>query len=253
MKVNVNKPAYVLVFSAAVSAAFTAAIMTLHALTAGAAERNARLYEQRSVVEVFGLGGAGRMTDEQVLRTYGRRVRQLDVPLRDPQTGTGFNDPGGGAGAAKTLVARDADGRLLGYALPVWGIGFWARIDGYLAVTPDLKKVIGIVFLRHSETPGLGGRITEPAWRKQFRGLNVAPPAGGGRYIYIGGERPGSQGSGRFGRHVDAITGATGTSAAVERFLNERLAEFDRAAKAAGLGQDRPEGARWRSRANASS
>ena len=37
------------------------------------------------------------------------------------------------------------------------------------------------------------------------------------------------------GRHVDAVTGATGTSTAVERFLNENIPAFRRAAKAAGL------------------
>ena len=236
MKPPVNSPAYVLAFAAVVATAFTAAIMTLHALTAPAAERNATLYEQRAVVEVFGLAAGRKLTDRQVLETYRRRIRPLSRRLADPQTGAVFNDPDGAS--ARTLVATTApagSGRaeVVGYAFPVWGVGFWARIDGYLAVTPDLRRVIGIVFVRHSETPGLGGRLTEPAWRGRFAGLDVSAPRAGGKYIYIGGERPGSPASDRHGRHVDAITGATGTSAAVEKFLNERIEQFRRAAAGA--------------------
>jgi len=231
---DVNKPGYVLVFSAVVSAAFTGAIMTLHALSADAAARNARLFERKGVVEVFGLGTAAEMSDDEILDTYERRITPLDVPLRDPETGTVFNDPNA-AGGAKTLVARGPGGEVLGYALPVWGVGFWARIDGYLALTPGLDRIVGVVFLRHSETPGLGGRLTEPRWRAGFKGLNVQPPRAGEKYLYVGGEAPASPDHPKHGRHVDAITGATGTSSAVERFLNDRLAEFHRAAAAAGL------------------
>ena len=124
---------------------------------------------------------------------------------------------------------------VLGYAFDVSGVGFWARIDGYLAVTPDLGRVIGVVFLQHSETPGLGGRLTEARWRGKFRGLDVTAPAAGGPFLTIGGEVPAGPESPRYGRHVEAITGATGTSTAVATFLNQRIAEFRRAAKAAGL------------------
>lgn len=39
------------------------------------------------------------------------------------------------------------------------------------ALKPDLPEITGVVFLWHSETPGLGGLIAEPQFRRQFRGL----------------------------------------------------------------------------------
>jgi Na+-transporting NADH:ubiquinone oxidoreductase subunit C len=121
---------------------------------------------------------------------------------------------------------------LIGIAFPISGVGFWNLISGYFAVTPDGSKAIGVVFIQQGETPGLGGRITEQPWRKQFQGLNIAPPEGGGKFIYIGSAAPGAAQAS--GRSVNAITGATQTSVAVENFLNADLARFHRAMAAAG-------------------
>ena len=228
MKADVNSPRYVVMFAATVSAAFTAAIMALHAATQGVVERNAQLYRQRALVEVFGLDAGGTLTDEEVRRAYAEHVRP----------GGTITDPAGGA-AFEVVEARERQPggaeRVTAYAFGVWGVGFWARIDGYLAVTPELAKAVGIVFVKHTETPGLGGRITEAAWRRKFVGLDVRPPAPGAKYVYVGGDEPAGAGSPRYGRRVDAISGATGTSRAVEKFLNERIAEFRRAAAAAGM------------------
>ena len=86
-----------------------------------------------------------------------------------------------------------------------------------------------MVFIEQAETPGLGGRITEDAFEQQFKGLNAAPPEQGRQYIYVARERPENRNDPRFGRSVDAITGATQTSMAVERLLNADLEQFRRA------------------------
>ncbi|HAU36698.1 MAG TPA: hypothetical protein DCX07_03145 [Phycisphaerales bacterium] len=248
MKFNPNKsPAYVIVFAAIVSAAFAAAIMALHAAGAGAVRRNERLMEEKALVDLFGLADVRSLNDGEITRLVRTRIagyanagddpsdeRRREILLTDPQTGAKI----------PLLVAfrHDLDPRakvdlhdkanILAYALPISGVGFWARIDGWLAVTPDLSRTVGIVFLRHSETPGLGGRITESEFRDQFRrGVSVTPPPDGGKFIEISRASAGQQNP----RHVDAITGATGTSTAVERFVNRDLAAFRRAAAAAGL------------------
>lgn len=235
MKFDVNSPGYVLVFAAVVSTLFTGAIMALQAVSEPAAEAARRLYEEKSLVTVFHLGGEEPLSDQRIRELYAEQIRPLDLPLVDPETGAVFNNPDPNAGPLRprTFVARTAEGDIIGYALPVSGIGFWSQIDAYLAVTPDFETAIGIVVVRHQETPGLGGRITEPKWRQQFEGLKIGQPVEG-QYVYIGGDEPGED-SPRHGRHVDAVTGATGTSTAVERFLNTDIERFRRAAQAAGL------------------
>jgi len=210
-----DRPAYVIVYAAVIAAVFTGAIMALHGVTQPIVERNEKLFEQKAMVELFGLGDVDALTEQQIVDLYEQRILPV-VTTTDPQTGQEF----------EVYRAFGDDGRLIGQAFSITGTGFWARIDGYLAVNPDMTRIIGITFLQHQETPGLGGRITERAWREEFAGLDFTPGPGG-QAIHIGGDAP-EPGSQRFGRHVDAISGATGTSSAVERFLNEQIEAFRR-------------------------
>jgi hypothetical protein len=217
--------------------------MSLHAMARPIVEANEQLFHQRALVEVFALDEGKTLTDAEVGEVYASRIRPIDRAIVDPETGTAFNvppDQGGGRGPRtyRAVIVDERTGQetLLGYAFPIWGVGFWARIDGYMAVSSDLRRSLGIVFIRHTETPGLGGRITERTWRKKFEGLDVTEPTAPGQVLYIGGQ---STGPLRKDRHVDAVTGATGTSQAVEAFLGRRIAEFRRA-MSADAGKERP-------------
>ena len=210
-----DRPAYVIVYAAVIAAVFTGAIMALHGVTQPIVERNEQLYEQKAMVELFGLDNVDALSDQQVVDLYDSRIHR-EENVTDPQTDQTF----------EVYSAVDDQGELI-YAFSITGTGFWARIDGYLAVTPDLSRCIGITFLQHQETPGLGGRITEPEFREQFNGLDLTAPEEG-LFVYIRHDAPAPD-SPRAARHVDAITGATGTSSAVERFLNEQIAAYRRA------------------------
>lgn len=233
MKIDTKKPLYVAGFSVVTSVVFTLAIMVVQVATKGAVERNQRLLEQKALVDILRLGDIRAMTPEQISSTFDTRTQRRKV--RDPQTGR----------EVEIVVAHEGaagQSKVTGYAVPVQGIGFWELISGYLGVTADLKKVTGIAILRQAETPGLGGEITQEHWRRRWEGLSIDRPARDDKYVYVGGSKPESPQDPRQGRHVEAITGATGTSVAVERFVNEDLAVFRRAAEAAGLAGGAQEG-----------
>jgi Na+-transporting NADH:ubiquinone oxidoreductase subunit C len=119
-------------------------------------------------------------------------------------------------------VGYKEDGRtILGYAFPVGGSGFWGPIQGIVGVGSDAKKVLGIAFYKHMETPGLGGRITEDWFSNQFMGLPLFPIKGDQKIFYL--KPAGTSGA---PNELDAITGATNTSSAVESFLNDELDYF---------------------------
>ena len=113
--------------------------------------------------------------------------------------------------------AYDESGKPAGYAFRFEGKGFWGRISGLLALKEDLDTIEGIIFTSHNETPGLGARIDEPWFRKQFKGLKLSNTAEGGKYITVGG------GEAKAANRVDAITGATMTSSLLEKLLNHDL------------------------------
>lgn len=132
------------------------------------------------------------------------------------------------------LGYEEAGDRLVGIAFVAGGPGFWGPIEAMVAVDGSAGVVIGVNFFRHTETPGLGARITEPHFRDQFRGLSLkGKEASSGESFF----RLVPAGTASSADELDAITGATRTSEAVERFLNRELKRFvDTQAKGTGEG-----------------
>lgn len=116
----------------------------------------------------------------------------------------------------KALYYIEENGKLKAYAVPVEGPGVWGSIEAYVGISSDYDRVLGLAFISHSETPGLGGRISEEEYKVQFRDLEINDANSEDYLIY----RPAP------GGNVDAITGATGTSKAVVNFLNADIKEF---------------------------
>lgn len=56
------------------------------------------------------------------------------------------------------------DGKLALLVLPVYGKGYQSTIHAYLALSSDLESVAALSIYEQGETPGLGTRITDPAW-----------------------------------------------------------------------------------------
>ena len=100
---------------------------------------------------------------------------------------------------------KSADGKVETYVFPVRGMGLWSMMQGYMAVKPDFQTVVGLTFYDQKETPGLGGEVMNPQWKKKWPG----------KQIYDGGDVclrviKGDQSSNPYG--VDGLAGATITS-----------------------------------------
>lgn len=108
------------------------------------------------------------------------------------------------------------NGKETAYAIPFDGAGLWGLVTGYMGLNQDYTKIIGIEFVTQSETPGLGGRISEEFYKKQFRNIDISTSSQG-NYIIS---------SPALNSNVDAIAGATLTSMAVVKLLNEDLTSF---------------------------
>lgn len=145
-------------------------------------------------------------------------VFNIDIPSDDPkEIEEIFN---------KYVEKAEVDGETLymvkegdtiaGYAFPIGGTALWGTVEGYAAVSGDYSKLLGIDFVSHSETPGLGGRISEDWFKEQFRGLDLTKAKNGEYIIY----RPQQNGN------VDSIAGATQTSKSVSKFINKDIFEF---------------------------
>ncbi len=119
--------------------------------------------------------------------------------------------PEGDADEPVVYGAYDADGSLLGYAIPAQGAGFQDTIRLLDGFDPDSENVIGMRVLDSRETPGLGDKIIkDQKFVGSFDQLETSPAM----EVVGKGKKTGAN-------QVEAISGATISSKAVVNILLE--------------------------------
>ena len=114
-------------------------------------------------------------------------------------------------------MVEDEQGEIETLILPIHGYGLWSTLYGFMALESDLKTVVGLGFYQHAETPGLGGEVDNPNWKKQWTGKVVYDESGDVDISVIKG---GVDSNSPNAEHqVDALAGATLTSRGVENLV----------------------------------
>jgi len=194
---------YTVCYMIMVAAVFTAGVTFAKLQTQEKIRLNEEAELQRVVLGALGIIDRDNPPDALGVRElYEKRV--TEEPVQGLTLYSGYAD--------------DERKALIGYAFPIGGMGLWSRIEGILAVDGQMRTIKGIDFTKHAETPGLGARITEKQFRKEFEGKILSKKEGTDKYIEL--ISPGA----KAGPHdVHAVTGATLTSKGLERFLNEDI------------------------------
>jgi len=169
-------------------------VSALHLATAQRVNRNADLYLQRAVME----------------------VADVTVPADAAAVSRWFAESveAEPAGAPTRFRVRDAVTRdTVALAFKCRGRGLWGTITAVVGMAPDGRTFRQLRILDQNETPGLGARIGEPWFMRQTAGkrgpLKLVPE----------GTRSAQP------NEIDAVTGATISSAAVRDMLNRLLDE----------------------------
>lgn len=194
---------YPVVFMIAVTAVFTFLLAFINASTIDEIKRQENLALQRSILYVFNIT-FDETNDDEVTALYEAAITTETI-----------ND--------RAVYIYKENNLINGYAFQFSGSGLWGTITGHIAFTTSFDKIMGVNFISHSETPGLGGRIDELWYKDQFR--DITPNLSGEAIIY----RPAD------GGNVDAITGATLTSKSVRKMINAFIPEIRTFAEKEGL------------------
>lgn len=131
----------------------------------------------------------------------------------DPQQSTALTPEQDAAGIglrpnfAPAYLLRGKDGLAL-VVLPVYGKGYQSTIRAYLALQGDLNTIAGLSIYEQGETPGLGSRITDPAWLGHWSDKQAADPQGNITITLV-------RGAAASASEVNGITGATRSSTGV--------------------------------------
>ena len=192
-----DHPLYTVLYTVLLCAISATLLTFVNTHWADAIRANEQYSRTAAAVDAFGLCAA-EATRSQVLEAYttGIRVRRR--------------------GEMEVLEAH-RDGALIGYGLDLVTAGKYGIIRGIVAISAEKDRLLGLRIYQQNETPGLGGRIAEPAWLAQFSGKPLSTPEGTGIVIS----------STLRGPHVvDAITGASKTTFSLGQALNTAIASF---------------------------
>ena len=174
-----------IVFVLVLGSILTAALVAVNTVTTPVIEKNEEIAAKSSILGALGIS----FDQGKVEEVFASNVEQRE------QNGMTY------------YVAENGD-----IAFPYSGSGLWGPIEGIIAIQPDFKRLEGITISRQEETPGLGSRITEAEYLAQFQGKRFTE---GLKLV-----QPGRTDA---DNEIDSITGATMTTDAFIKILNENI------------------------------
>ncbi|UUV18283.1 FMN-binding protein [Fusobacteria bacterium ZRK30] len=187
-----NSMTYTAVFSFVITFILVFFLALTHIVTKNRVSEYKRNYEISSILKAVGIKPKDREVQEQF-----KSVFNLELPTDEIMTAKIDG---------KDILVSKFSGKAL-----------WGTVNGIIAMEKNLKTIKGIDIISHNETPGLGGRIEEEWFLKQFQGetinkdkIKVVQGSGDGNYNSNDGI-------------VDGIVGATRTSHSIEVMINQKI------------------------------
>lgn len=184
-----DKPYFAVIYMFIMTAFFSTLLIGFSRVTRPRVLANEQLNFERAVVQAF----------PEIKYENNRQIHQIFIEQfeKDEQTG---------------VYLFKKNGQPQGYAVPFSGQGFWDKIEGVIGIGLDQKTIQGVAFYEQKETPGLGARIDEEKFRKQFVGKKIKDTPEPIGIV------PAAQTLNE--NEVHAVTGATQTSIRLELLMN---------------------------------
>lgn len=226
---NTNSNIYTIVYSAIIVVIVAFLLAFISSYLKPAQDVNVALDKKRQILAALNLRD---LTDNEVAEQYKNIVESDDIINADNQIvkkGTK-----GGEDAGFRLNSSDFKaGRLAlfvckinnetKYVIPVYGMGLWGPISGYIAIYYDKNTVFGAYFTHESETAGLGAEIKDNIeWQKQFIGKKLTKAGVNGIALSVLKENDVKDKT----TQCDGVTGATLTSNGVDMMLKDCLGKY---------------------------
>lgn len=109
------------------------------------------------------------------------------------------------------------NGKIDCIVLPVFGNGLWSTMYGFIGINADGKTIKGLTFYDQKETPGLGGEVDNPLWKKQWKGKLIYDEQNKLRIKVLKGKSDPNKLSAIY--EIDGLSGASMTTAGVDTFI----------------------------------
>lgn len=222
---NRNSNVYTVVY-AAVMVIVVAAVLAFTALTLRPAQaENVMVEKQRQILNSINVASTAKNASE----LYSQYITESFVVDLNGQKVAGdafkinVKSEYGKPEAARLLpvFVSNLNGETK-YVLPLYGMGLWGPLWGYVSVNADGNTLFGAIFDHQAETAGLGAEITKASFSDQFKGKHLFSPKGLVSVAVLKvGQKVDAQDS------VDAISGGTITSHGVQDMLLNCLKPYE--------------------------
>jgi len=217
---------YIFIFATAMVAIVALILSTAALLLQPLQEKNAEVEKKRNILASVGVeateDNAETLYDQYITGSFAldnesSRLDDVDaftVDLRKEQRKPLEEQ------VFPVFVASLDDGTT-SYIMPLEGKGLWGPIYGYISLNEDLRTINGVTFDHKSETPGLGAEINESWFEGQFIDKLLFED---GEFVSITVQKGGADEGDPHA--VDAISGGTITSKALEAMLYDCLVNY---------------------------
>jgi Na+-transporting NADH:ubiquinone oxidoreductase subunit C len=225
----VHSNSYTLLYAAAISVVTAIILAVTSEGLKPLQEANVALDTKKNILRSVRIASDDRATIEQ---TYNANVQEMVVN----SAGEVVPDASAKAIRLKDQVNKTPGERLLPlyvytgeagkkyYVVPVYGVGLWGPIWGYVALEDDFNTVYGAFFDHKGETPGLGAEISEKPFQEQFQGKEILSDQD--QFVSVHVVKPADKFDLGTEHRVDGISGGTITSRGVDAMLKNCIEPY---------------------------
>ena len=217
MKLNTNNNAYIIAYSCAMVVIVAFLLAFVSSTLKARQDVNVALDKKKQILAALNIRN---LSDSESEAKYNEVVLSDEATKANNEAAFLLNSGDYKAGTYKVYECQ-VDGEKK-YVVPVYGMGLWGAIWGYVAVNADGNTVYGAYFNHDSETAGLGAEIKDSkAWQDKFAGKKIYGADGNAALKVVKSselKNPVSE--------VDGITGATLTSNGVSDMLQDGFKKY---------------------------
>ena len=194
MKLNTNSNTYIIIYSTVLVLIVAFLLAFVSQSLKPQQDKNVALDQEKQILNSLNLRG---LSDDEAHATYEKIVT--------------FDE-------AQNVYVCTLENGDVKYVLPLKGQGMWGGISAFLSVDSDKNTIYGAYFNHESETAGLGAEIKDnPGWQAKFHGKKIFADESKETLALSVEKNVNNETT------VDAVTGATVTSTAVSKMLQEQL------------------------------
>ena len=217
MKLNTNNNVYIIAYSCVMVVIVAFLLAFVSSTLKPRQDVNVALDKKKQILAALNIRN---LSDSEAGAKYNEVVLSDEATKENNEAAFNLNSADYKAGNYKVYECQ-VNGEKK-YVVPVYGMGLWGAIWGYVAVNEDGNTVYGAYFNHDSETAGLGADIKDSKeWQDKFIGNQIYGADGNPALKVVKSrdlKNPESE--------VDGITGATLTSNGVSDMLQDGFAKY---------------------------